>query len=30
MKKISNQELFNLVDPAYNSLSDHDQIGKLG
>ena len=30
MGKISNQELFGLIDAAYNSLPDHDQIGQLG
>lgn len=30
MGKISNQELFGLIDAAYNSLSDHDQSGQLG
>ena len=30
MGKISNQELFGLIDAAYNSLLDHDQSGQLG
>lgn len=30
MGKISNQELFDLIDAAYNSLPDHDQSGQLG
>ena len=30
MGKISNQELFSLVDIAYNSLSESDQNGQLG
>lgn len=30
MKKISNQELFNLIDNAYNSLSIKEQNSKLG
>lgn len=30
MKKISNQELFNLIDSAYNSLSIKEQNSKLG
>ena len=29
MGKISNQELFGLIDAAYNSLPDHDQSGQL-
>lgn len=30
MGKISNQELFSLIDIAYNSLSESDQNGQLG
>ena len=30
MRKISNQELFSLIDIAYNSLSESDQNGQLG
>lgn len=30
MGKISNQELFSLIDTAYNSLSENDQNGQLG
>ena len=30
MGKISNQELFGLIDAAYNSLPDHDQSSQLG
>lgn len=30
MGKISNQELFSLIDTAYNSLSESDQNSKLG
>lgn len=30
MGKISNQELFSLIDAAYNSLSENDQNGQLG
>ena len=30
MGKISNQELFCLIDASYNSLPHHDQSGQLG
>lgn len=30
MGKLSNQELFSLIDIAYNSLSESDQNGQLG